>query len=48
MVQTANWKKLAGDSGWFELFTAGEEFNKFLDADLAFAAALLKEIGLIN
>ena len=48
MVKTASWKKLAADSGWFELFTTGEEFNKFLDDDLTFASALLKEIGLVK
>lgn len=48
MVKTASWKKLAADSGWFELFEAGEEFNKFLDGDLAFATALLKELGLVK
>jgi len=48
MVKTPSWKKLAADSGWFELFVTGEEFNKFLDADLAFASALLKELGLVK
>lgn len=48
MVKTASWKKLAADSGWFELFMAGEEFSKFLDDDLAFASALLKELGLVK
>jgi putative tricarboxylic transport membrane protein len=48
MVKTSSWKKLAADSGWFEYFEAGEEFNKFLDEDLAFASALLKELGLVK
>lgn len=48
MVKTASWKKLAADSGWFELFMAGEEFHKFLDEDLGFASAVLKEVGLIK
>lgn len=48
MVKTASWKKLAADSGWFELFTAGEEFSKFLDEDLTFASTLLKELGLVK
>ncbi len=48
MVKTAAWKKLAADSGWFELFMASEELNKFLDEDLAFATALLKELGLVK
>lgn len=48
MVGTANWKKLAADSGWFELFMAGEEFSRFLDEDLAFAGTILKEVGLIK
>jgi putative tricarboxylic transport membrane protein len=48
MVKTPSWRKLAADSGWFELFMTGEEFNRFLDDDLAFASALLKEIGLVK
>lgn len=48
MVKTTSWKKLAADSGWFELFMTGEEFNKFLDDDLTFASALLKELGLVK
>jgi putative tricarboxylic transport membrane protein len=48
MVRSASWKKLAADSGWFELYMAGEEFNKFLDEDLTFASALLKELGLVK
>lgn len=48
MVKTASWKKLAADSGWFELFMAGEDFNKFLDDDLVFASGLLKELGLVK
>lgn len=48
MVKTASWKKLAADSGWFELFMAGEDFNKFLDGDLALASGLLKELGLVK
>lgn len=48
MVKTPTWKKLATDSGWFDLFMAGEEFNKFLDEDLAFATGLLKELGLVK
>ncbi len=48
MVKSPTWKKLAADSGWFELFMSGEEFNKFLDEDLAFASALLKEVGLVK
>ncbi len=48
MVQTPSWKKLAADSGWFEFYMTGEEFNKFLDEDLAFASTLLKELGLVK
>ncbi|MBI4735158.1 MAG: hypothetical protein HY766_03715 [candidate division NC10 bacterium] len=48
MVKTASWKKLAADSGWFDLFMAGEGFNKFLDEDLTFASTLLKELGLVK
>lgn len=48
IVKSASWKKLAADSGWFDLFMAGEEFNKFLDEDLTFASALLKELGLVK
>ena len=48
MVKTGSWKKLAADSGWFEFYMSGEEFNKFLDDDLAFASALLKELGLVK
>jgi len=48
MARSATWKKLAADSGWFELFMAGEEFSKFLDEDLAFATSLLKELGLVK
>jgi putative tricarboxylic transport membrane protein len=48
MVKSATWRKLAADSGWFDLFMAGEEFNKFLDDDLNFAAGLMKELGLLK
>lgn len=48
MVKTASWKKLAADSGWFDFYMTGEEFNKFLDEDLTFASALLKEVGLVK
>ena len=47
-VKSEGWKKVLADKNWTDLYLAGDEFAKLLEAENARVTEILKTIGLVQ